>query len=99
MHEGGLAGFSQCVGRAGLQRSVPVPSPGLGSSAGLRAQEGFGCKAQAALMEASPRIQSRAYKGENLLWSPFMRQSRTEAGVEQKPVALPQGPAAQRRRR
>lgn len=61
----------------------------------MRAEERFGCTA---LMKASLRIQSTVYKGENLLWSPFIKQSRTEAGMEQKPVALPQGPAAQRRR-
>lgn len=99
MREGRLAGFWEGVGRAGLQRSVSVPSPGLGSGAGVRAEEQFHCKAQTAFTKASPRVQSTVCEGENPLWSPFITQSRTEPDGEQKPVALPRGPAAQRRRR
>lgn len=58
-------------------REVSLPLPL--AWAAVRAEERFHCKAQAALMKASPRIQSTVYKGENLLWSPFI----TRAGQKQ----------------
>lgn len=61
----------------------------------MRVEEQFYCKAKTAFMNISHRIQRTVGKGENLLWSPFITQSRTELDMKQKPVALPQGLAAQ----
>lgn len=61
----------------------------------MRAEEQFYCKAKTAFMNVSHRIQRTVCKGESLLWSPFITQSSAERDVEQKPVALPQGLAAQ----
>lgn len=87
-----VRGFLRVCGESRAAEKCPCPFPWQG-----RSEEQFHCKAQAALMKASPRIQSTECKGENLLWSPFIRQSRTEPDVEQKPVALPQGLTAQKK--